>query len=106
MVYVITTMYFLFCYKRINRLDRKDRLAVYANSITTVYDPHTNYFPPLQKEDFDIQMSGRLEGIGAQLQEKDGYIKIADFGLSKENVTANEAKSICGTAEYLAPEIL
>ena len=66
-------------YKRINRLDRKDRLAVYANSITTVYDPHTNYFPPEQKEDFDIQMSGRLEGIGAQLQEKDGYIKITNI---------------------------
>ena len=66
-------------YKRIKRLDRKDRLAIYANSITTVYDPHTNYFPPEQKEDFDIQMSGRLEGIGAQLQEKDGYIKITNI---------------------------
>ena len=37
----------------------------------------------------------------------DFQVKIADFGLSKENVTGhNEAKSICGTAEYLAPEIL
>jgi len=31
-------------YKRLNRLDRKDRLALYINSITAVYDPHTNYF--------------------------------------------------------------
>jgi carboxyl-terminal processing protease len=66
-------------YKRIKRLERKDRLSVYVNSITTVYDPHTNYFPPERKEDFDIQMSGRLEGIGAQLQEKDGYIKITNI---------------------------
>ena len=66
-------------YKRIKRLERKDRLSMYVNSITTVYDPHTNYFPPEQKEDFDIQMSGRLEGIGAQLQEKDGYIKITNI---------------------------
>ena len=66
-------------YKRLNRLDRKDRLALYINSITAVYDPHTNYFPPEQKEDFDIQMSGHLEGIGAQLQEKDGYIKITNI---------------------------
>ena len=66
-------------YKRIKRLERKDRLSVFVNSITTVYDPHTNYFPPEQKEDFDIQMSGRLEGIGAQLQEKDGYIKITNI---------------------------
>ena len=41
------------------------------------------------------------------LVDKEGYVKIADFGLSKENVQGhNEAKSICGTAEYLAPEIL
>ena len=33
--------------------------------------------------------------------------KVADFGLSKENISGhNDAKSICGTAEYLAPEIL
>jgi len=63
-------------YARIKRLERKDRLAVYINSLTSVYDPHTNYFPPADKDNFDIQMSGRLEGIGAQLQEKDGYIEI------------------------------
>jgi len=38
---------------------------------------------------------------------KDGYVKLTDFGLSKENVEGNhEAKSLCGTAEYLSPEIL
>jgi serine/threonine protein kinase len=38
---------------------------------------------------------------------KDGYVKLADFGLSKENVEGNhDAKSLCGTAEYLSPEIL
>jgi len=65
-------------YKRLNRLERNERLSMYVNSITTVYDPHTNYFPPAKKKDFDIQMSGKLEGIGAQLQEKDGYIKITN----------------------------
>jgi serine/threonine protein kinase len=36
-----------------------------------------------------------------------GYIKITDFGLSKMNIfTDNDAYSICGTPEYLAPEIL
>jgi serum/glucocorticoid-regulated kinase 2 len=35
-----------------------------------------------------------------------GYIKITDFGLSRMNVKLNEAKSICGTPEYLAPEII
>ena len=37
----------------------------------------------------------------------DGYIKITDFGLSKENIADNSsAKSFCGTPEYLAPEIV
>ena len=66
-------------YSRLKRLERKDRISMYINSITGVYDPHTNYFPPADKENFDIQMSGQLEGIGAQLQEKDGYIKITNI---------------------------
>ncbi len=40
------------------------------------------------------------------LIDKNGYIKITDFGLSKLNVEGNDAKSICGTPEYLAPEII
>ena len=41
------------------------------------------------------------------LIDSDGYIKITDFGLSKENITqSNSANSFCGTPEYLAPEIL
>lgn len=63
-------------FNRMERVDRKDRLAAYVNSITRIFDPHTNYFPPEDKENFDIRMSGKLEGIGAQLQEKDGYIKV------------------------------
>ena len=40
------------------------------------------------------------------LLDSQGYIKITDFGLSRMNVKSNEAKSICGTPEYLAPEII
>lgn len=36
----------------------------------------------------------------------DGYIKITDFGLSKISDQQMETKTICGTPEYLAPEIL
>lgn len=38
---------------------------------------------------------------------KDGFLKITDFGLAKENVNVREgAKTLCGTPEYLAPEVL
>lgn len=63
-------------FERMGKLNRKDRLSTYVNAITTLYDPHTTYFPPADKANFDIRMSGQLEGIGAQLQEKDGYIKV------------------------------
>ncbi|MCW3102125.1 MAG: carboxyl-terminal protease [Bacteroidetes bacterium] len=66
-------------FKRIKEFDRNDRLAVYFNSITGIYDPHTEFFPPKDKANFDISMSGQLEGIGAQLQEKDGYIKVSSI---------------------------
>lgn len=63
-------------FKRLSRLDKNDRRADYMNAIAAIYDPHTNYFPPKDKENFDISMSGRLEGIGAQLREEEGYIKV------------------------------
>lgn len=66
-------------FKRIDQLKRSDRLATYLNSIVNVYDPHTGYFPPKDKDNFDISMSGRLEGIGARLQEKDGYIEVVNI---------------------------
>ena len=63
-------------FKRLKSLTKDERFASYINAYTTVYDPHTTFFPPKQKEDFDISISGRLEGIGATLQEKEGYIKV------------------------------
>jgi serum/glucocorticoid-regulated kinase 2 len=41
------------------------------------------------------------------LLDKDGYIRLTDFGLSKKGVKSDkDAFSVCGTPEYLAPEIL
>lgn len=38
--------------------------------------------------------------------DAEGHVRITDFGLSKEGVEGDSIKSICGTPEYLAPEIL
>ncbi|WP_035567021.1 carboxy terminal-processing peptidase [Hymenobacter sp. IS2118] len=59
--------------------ESNERLAMYANSIANSYDPHTEYFAPKAKEDFDYEMTGRFEGIGATLREKDGLIYVDDI---------------------------
>ena len=58
-------------YDRLEKRDRLDFLTIYLNSITNYFDPHTSYFEPIDKENFDIQMSGKLEGIGARLMMED-----------------------------------
>ena len=54
-----------------------DRFNVFVNAITTTMDPHSEFFPPVDKRYFDEEMSGRFYGIGASLQYDDGNIKIA-----------------------------
>jgi carboxyl-terminal processing protease len=65
-------------FKRLLEKTDDDYLEDYLNSITEIFDPHTNYFPPEKKEDFDIDISGSLEGIGAVLQEDGNYIKVVE----------------------------
>ncbi len=66
-------------FSRMFEEDRSDRLHTFINAISRAYDPHTNYLPPKEKENFDISLSGRLEGIGARLQKKDGYITVTEI---------------------------
>ena len=66
-------------FERMEKLRREDRFSDYINSITEQFDPHTSYFSPNDKEDFDIGMSGRLEGIGARLQADGEYTKVSEI---------------------------
>ncbi len=54
-----------------------ENFSTFVNAITGVMDPHTNYFAPIDKRSFDEGMRGSFFGIGAQLKEDDGKIKIA-----------------------------
>jgi carboxyl-terminal processing protease len=54
----------------------EDKFNQFVNSITTTMDPHTEFFPPVDKRYFDEEMSGRFFGIGASLQYDEGSIKI------------------------------
>ncbi len=54
-----------------------DKFNVFVNAITTTMDPHTEFFPPVDKRYFDEEMSGSFFGIGASLQYDDGNIKVS-----------------------------
>ncbi len=59
------------------KLTENDLFNKYVNSITQAMDPHTDYFPPVDKRYFDEEMSGKFYGIGASLRnDEDGTIKI------------------------------
>jgi len=66
-------------FDRMHKLKREERLSFYLNAISSVYDPHTNYLQPIDKENFDIRFSGRLEGIGAQLVTDGDYTKVSSI---------------------------
>ena len=63
-------------FKRLYKINESDRYAVYMNSICHVLDPHTDFFPPKDKQRFDEEMSGSFFGIGAVLQSEEGGCKI------------------------------
>ncbi len=66
-------------FKRLNQQRRSDRFEQYLNAVTHQSDPHTTYFNPKKRDDFNINMGGKLEGIGARLQADDDFIKIVSI---------------------------
>ncbi|MBM3432116.1 MAG: tail-specific protease [Bacteroidetes bacterium] len=59
-----------------NKFSADDQFNLYVNTVTNAMDPHTEFFPPIDKRYFDEEMSGRFYGIGASLQYDEGNIKI------------------------------
>ena len=60
-------------------MERADDFGFYVNAFASAFDPHSQYFPPQQQEAFEIEMTGQLEGIGAQLQQDGEYVTIASI---------------------------
>lgn len=65
-------------YSRLLKRKRADHVGMFINSITNLFDPHTEYYQPIDKQNFDIGMSGRLEGIGARLQTDGDHTKVVE----------------------------
>ena len=58
---------------------RSDLFGLFINSYTGVFDPHTQYFAPRQKEQFEIELSGQLEGIGASLRQEGEFTEVVSI---------------------------
>ncbi|NVK53458.1 MAG: carboxy terminal-processing peptidase [Flavobacteriaceae bacterium] len=66
-------------YIRIEELEHSDWFSTFLNSVVSGFDPHTTYMNPKVKEKFDIDMSGKIEGIGARLQPKGIYTHVFEI---------------------------
>jgi carboxyl-terminal processing protease len=62
-----------------NRETNDENFSTFVNAITTTMDPHTTYFPPIDLRTFNEGMRGSFFGIGAQLKDEDGKIKISSL---------------------------
>ncbi len=66
-------------FSRIAQEKEAESYERFFTAVAHVFDPHTDYMPPMNKEDFDISMSGSLEGIGATLKEDENHIKVVSI---------------------------
>ena len=68
-------------FTRFKKRKKMDWFTVYMNAYTEVFDPHTNYYSPKDKEDFDTQFKGKVIGIGAIIQEKKGNLYLGALSI-------------------------
>ena len=65
--------------RALSQYNTEDVFQLAMDSYTISIDPHTNYFSPITSENFKIDMSLSLEGIGARLMTEDGYTKVVEI---------------------------
>ena len=102
--------------KRYQNLDRaasqfrsEDAYQIFINAYTRSIEPHTSYFSPRTSENFKINMSLSLEGIGAALQTKDEYTvvqKIIKGGPADMSDLLHSEDKIVGVAQGEEGEIV
>ena len=101
---IVTTLEKRYRYqlKETTRTTERDVFGVYANALASLYGPHTSYYSPRQSENFDIEMSLSLEGIGALLQLDEDYVKVSRIvpkGPADKHGQLKAADRIVGVAQ-------
>jgi carboxyl-terminal processing protease len=66
-------------FKRMKKTKSSEYFSEYLSSIAGIFDPHTQFFEPVDKANFDISMSNKLEGIGARLQTEKDETKVVSI---------------------------
>ncbi len=66
-------------YERLQKTKNSEYFSEYLSTIANLYDPHSEYFEPVEKQNFDITMAGKLEGIGARLQTDKDNTKVVSI---------------------------
>ncbi|WP_417697669.1 carboxy terminal-processing peptidase [Pseudomonas sp.] len=87
---------------RLDQTRAEDIFQAYINTFAMSYDPHTNYLSPDNAENFDINMSLSLEGIGAVLQSDNDQVKIVRLvpaGPADKTKQVGPADKIIGVAQ-------
>ncbi|HMN90360.1 MAG TPA: carboxy terminal-processing peptidase [Saprospiraceae bacterium] len=94
---------------RLAKLKRSNRLSYYLSTITNIFDPHTDYLEPIDKQNFNIRFSGRLEGIGARLQTSGDFTKVNEVvvgGPAWKGQELKEGDIILKVAQGDSPEFV
>lgn len=94
---------------RTTQQNSQDVFESLINSLTVLYDPHTNYFSPRTSENFNINMSLQLEGIGAVLQSEDEHTKVVRLvagGPADKQGQLKPADKIVGVGQGMEGEIV
>ncbi|HWA99106.1 MAG TPA: carboxy terminal-processing peptidase [Pirellulales bacterium] len=95
--------------KQMHQTSHDELLEMFLTSLTTSYDPHSTYMAPSTLENFEIQMRLQLDGIGAQLQWKDGYTvvnKIIPGGAADKDKRLKAEDKVVGVGQGEKGEIV
>ncbi|MCX7798479.1 MAG: carboxy terminal-processing peptidase [Melioribacter sp.] len=89
-------------HKIILQYEAEDVFSLFMNSVTQVYDPHSDYLSPAASENFSISMKLSLEGIGATLRQENDYTVVAGIvpgGPAAKSGLLHEEDKIVGVAQ-------
>jgi carboxyl-terminal processing protease len=88
--------------KQTQQAKSEDAFQLYVNAFASTYDPHTQYFSPRTSQNFNINMSLSLEGIGAVLRSEDEYtsvVRLVPAGPADKSGQVQPADRITGVGQ-------